>query len=113
MSASALRTNVPTVKVSFNSVNVNTDLITGLDSAVYGGGAGIPVMLLVNTDPIFWIQKDINGQDQLCTTKTFASLMHLTFLVGGLTPSGKVADPFIIAYHDEAGLPVYMPFPKL
>lgn len=105
---------VPTTKVSFNIVNVLTDSITGLDSATYGPpGVGIPVSVLVTTDSSWWIEPDINGREQLCTTKSFSAQMHINYLVGGVTPSGKVSDPFIIAYYTESGLPVWKPFPFL
>lgn len=98
----------PTVKVSFNSINVASDTITGLDSATY---PNILVMSLVNTDSIFWIEPDINGKQQLCTTKTFAALMNIRYNIGGVTPSGKVADPFVA--QNVNGETVYMPFPEL
>ncbi len=110
MSASATRTNQPTVKVSFTGVNVATDTITGLDSANY---ANIPITTLVTTDSAFWIESDINGIQQLCTTKTFTTPMIIRFNRGGVSPAQRTADPFIIVYTDEAGLPVYMPFPSL
>lgn len=114
MPSSATFMNVPTIKVSFAAINVNTDTITALDSATYGpiGSSGIPVTALVNTDSSWWIQPDINGQMQLCTTKCLHSKMIITYMRAGASYS-RTADPFTIAYHDEAGLPVYMPFPAL
>lgn len=103
--------NVYTLKVSFPGLDVASDMITGLDTAIYGApGIGIPVLALVANNPSFWIQQDTDGKDHLCTTKTTAGPMVLHFLTGpGPMPRNKTACNFRLEYFDERNLPVWLP----
>ena len=111
MSAISSGSIMPTLKVSFPSVDPNVDFITGINGSTYGPpGIGIPISVLLTTEPSFWVQTDTDGNLQLCTSKTLGHTLDLHYMTAGMPPiRGKRSQNFAHEYTDENGVEIWLP----